>query len=149
MHSLGTFMNVPGVEPARGEATWGLGRRMTVPFAERVGARLLAPGVVELPRRIDLTNGEGGTLQGGLSCLLGELATETLLADSDGDDPWVVEELDVRYLRGIRLGPAWTTARIVGSRAGDRVHVLVEVHDAGVGHLASFVATTAARLRGR
>jgi acyl-coenzyme A thioesterase PaaI-like protein len=141
--SVATFMAVPGEPPRRGEAIWGTGARPGVELVARIGAVELGPGVLELHRRPDLTNGPDGTFQGGISAVLGEVAAEGLLRE-DGA-PWVVEHLDVRYLRGIRTGPARTTARVVGPRR-PRATVVVEVHDAGADHLASYVVATARRI---
>jgi acyl-coenzyme A thioesterase PaaI-like protein len=110
-----------------------------------VGVVELEPGVVELHRRPDLTNGPDGTFQGGISALLGEVAAESLLQGAPGGGRWAVERLDVRYLRGIRTGPARTRARRLGPDGGHAT-VVVEVHDAGVDHLASYVVASARRL---
>jgi acyl-coenzyme A thioesterase PaaI-like protein len=91
---------------------------MTRPFAEQLGTRILEPGVVEVDR-LPYVMQPWGTLQGGVVALLGELAAESLVGTP-------VVDLEVRYLSAVRVGPARTSAMVVGHST-----VRVEVHDAG------------------
>ena len=101
---------------------------MQVPLHERVGARFVEPGVVEVPRSPDVLN-PADTIQGGVVALVAELAA---LSVADGA---VVRELDVRYLRATRVGPARAVAeRLTGRTAR------VEVRDAGADGRTSAVA---------
>lgn len=93
---------------------------LSVPLPELVGARTVAPGVVEIDHR-PLVTQNSGTLQGGIVALLGELAAETLTGRP-------VVGLDTRYLTTVRVGPARTAARLLGQGL-----VRVEVRDSGNG----------------
>jgi acyl-coenzyme A thioesterase PaaI-like protein len=102
---------------------------LSVPFAERVALRMLEPGVGEAYLREDLTNSTG-TIQGGVLALLGEMAAHTLVSDHAGRT-FVVDDLDIRYLRAARVGPARSSAQIV-ALDDDRATVAVEIRDAGM-----------------
>lgn len=93
---------------------------LPVPMADHVGARVVAPGMVEIDRRPFVIQASG-TLQGGIVALLGELAAESLVGRP-------VLDLDTRYLATIRVGPARAEATAVGG-----AHVRVEVRDTGNG----------------
>lgn len=100
--------------------------RMTRPFADQVGARLLAPGVVEVDRYPYVMQ-PAGTIQGGIVALLGELAGESVLGAP-------VTALEVRYLSTVRVGPARTTTRRLGPTTAR-----TEVHDVGAGRMTALV----------
>jgi uncharacterized protein (TIGR00369 family) len=102
---------------------------LSVPFAERVALRMLEPGVGEAYLREDLTNSTG-TIQGGVLALLGETAAQTLASDHAGRT-FVVDDLDIRYLRAARVGPARSSAQIV-ALDDDRATVAVEISDTGM-----------------
>jgi hypothetical protein len=92
--------------------------RMTRPFADAVGARVVSPGVIEVDRYPYVMQ-PAGTIQGGIVALLGELAGESVLGRP-------VTHLEVRFLSTVRVGPARTsTTRLHSSTAR------VEIHDAG------------------
>jgi acyl-coenzyme A thioesterase PaaI-like protein len=101
---------VKGFTPSR--------RRMGGPFPEEMGARVLAPGHVEMARQ-PYVQQPTGVIQGGALALLAEVAGETLL-----DAP--VAEMELRYLRGLRVGPARTRTE----RLGDDT-ARIEVIDTG------------------
>jgi acyl-coenzyme A thioesterase PaaI-like protein len=88
------------------------------PFADALGARVLAPGVVEMDRDPYVLQ-PAGTIQGGAVALVAELAAETLSGRA-------VDDLQVRFLSAVRAGPARASARSL--TAGT---VRVEVRDAG------------------
>jgi acyl-coenzyme A thioesterase PaaI-like protein len=94
---------------------------MTTPIAGHLGARTLAPGVVEIDRR-PYVQQSSGTLQGGVVALIGEFAAQSLTGRT-------VMDLDIRYLAAIRVGPAQAVAAPL---AGDLV--AVDVRDAGNDH---------------
>ena len=91
---------------------------MPVSFPERVGLRVVAPGMTELDRR-PFVEQASGSLQGGMVALLGETAAESLTG-------LPVRELDARFFTGVRVGPGRATAEAVGDGV-----VRVEVRDAG------------------
>ena len=125
-----TFVGFEDVPMLRSRAT------MQVGLHERVGARIVQPGVVEVPRSPDVLN-PADTIQGGVVALVAELAALSL---GDGAGGGVVRELDVRYLRSTRVGPARATAE----RLNDRT-ARVEVRDAGADErlvATSYVTTT-------
>ncbi len=130
--SMATFMNrrlerfVPRVERP--------GVELTVPLAERIGARFLAPGTVELDPRDDLSNGHHGTVQGGVVATLGELSAASL-ADglrSEGDGPAVVTDIEVRFLNRVKVGPARAVAEVLLEGPGGRT-IGVAISDVGDG----------------
>jgi acyl-coenzyme A thioesterase PaaI-like protein len=92
--------------------------RFDRPFAEALGARVLAPGVVEMDREPYVLQ-PAGTIQGGAVALVAELAAESLSGRS-------VDDLQVRFLSTVRAGPARSAARALTADA-----VRVEVRDAG------------------
>jgi len=100
---------------------------LEVPFADRVGAVRIGPGVAEVPRRLETMNATG-SLQGGLVALAVE---EAVLAGAPGE---VLTSISLRYLRPYREGPARATAEL-----SDGVAV-VDVTDAGTGKLGSWVS---------
>lgn len=108
--------------------TWGTPGALIRPLAERVGARAVAAGTVEVPRRPDGLNASGA-IQGGLVAFAAEEAASSLAAG-----PVVAEALNVRYLRPISTGPARAVAE------GDSRFAAVHITDVGAGKL-STVAT--------
>jgi acyl-coenzyme A thioesterase PaaI-like protein len=94
------------------------------PIDEQAGIVVRAPGTAELANNDIVTNGT--TIQGGIVALLVERACETAVPDH------VVTGLDLRYLSGVRVGPARAVATPL--RSDDREsHLWVEVTDAGDG----------------
>jgi len=79
--------------------------RLTVPFAERAGCELRAPGVVEIPMRPDGLNA-AGTLNGGLLAL----AVEEAALAAGGGLP--LESMSMRFASPVRFGPAVATAEV-------------------------------------
>jgi uncharacterized protein (TIGR00369 family) len=122
--SLATFMTRP-VE--RLDHPDPVDVRLEQPFAARIGAEVLRPGVVEMAPRDDILNVFHGTMQGGILATLGELAAESLWA---GGEPHLVTDLDIRFLNRVKVGPVRATARrVVAGRRGEVVDV--SLHDAG------------------
>lgn len=103
---------------------------LAVPFTERLALDVHAPGVAEVPLRADLTNSTG-TIQGGVLALLGEMAAQTIASAAAGRT-FVVDDLDVRYLRASRVGPARSDAQLL-HLDDDRATVEVEIRDTGMG----------------
>lgn len=102
---------------------------MNRPFAEQLGARVLAPGVVEIDRYPYVMQ-PYGTLQGGVVALLGELAGESVLGAP-------ITGLEVRYLSAVRVGPARTTTTRVSPTTAR-----VEVRDAGADRTTALIYAT-------
>jgi acyl-coenzyme A thioesterase PaaI-like protein len=99
------------------------GRRLAVPFDERVGGRIVEPGTSEVPYRGDGLNASGA-IQGAIVAFGGEEAARSAV-----EHPTVVEHLVLRYLRPFTIGPAVSVAEVSGAVA------VVEVTDAGSGKL--------------
>jgi uncharacterized protein (TIGR00369 family) len=122
--SLATFMTRP-VE--RLDHPDPVDVRLDQPFAARIGAEVLRPGVVEMAPRDDVLNVFHGTVQGGILATLGELAAESLWADGE---PHLVTDLDIRFLNRVKVGPVRAAARrVVAGRRGEVVDVTL--FDAG------------------
>jgi uncharacterized protein (TIGR00369 family) len=102
---------------------------IALPFHDRVAYADVEPGIGEVPLRADLTNATG-TIQGGVLALLGEMAAYTL-ASSVAGRAFVVDDLDVRYLRAARVGPARSEARLL-QLDDQRATVAVEIRDTGM-----------------
>ncbi len=94
-----------------------------IPLADRIGARVLAPGVAEVPRRTDGLNATGA-IQGGLVAVAAEEAAMSLVAQ-----PTVPYALNVRYLRQFSIGPCRAVA------TGDGQASVVRLTDVGNGRI--------------
>ena len=149
--SVGTFMASPrpvDVMPALPNPTLGVDRpdrpTLTTPFIERVGIRVLEPGIAEVAMRPDLMN-PTATFQGGITALLGETAAQTLASDRAGTT-FVVDDLDVRYLRAARVGPARATATL-HQLDDELASATVEVRDTGMDdRLTTYITAECRRL---
>lgn len=132
--AVGTFVGSPRPGDARPEG-FDVGPvrhdrpTISMPFHERVAYVELEPGVGEVSLRADLTNATG-TIQGGVTALLGEMAAHRL-ASSVAGQTFVVDDLDVRYLRAARIGPARSSARLL-QLDDQRATVAVEIRDTGM-----------------
>jgi acyl-coenzyme A thioesterase PaaI-like protein len=91
---------------------------ISAPFADQLGAVVLAPGMVELERRPYVMQGSG-TVQGGALALVAELAAESAASRS-------VLDLDLSYLSAVRHGPVRSSVRVL-----DQSTIRVELVDAG------------------
>jgi acyl-coenzyme A thioesterase PaaI-like protein len=114
---------------------------LPAPLAERVGVRLVAPGHAELEHRHELSNATN-TIQGGLIALVAEVASESM-AEATDVGRCVVHDLDVRYLRAARVGPAFTVGRLLHHR-GHEATARVEVRDRGADDRLVALVTTRA-----
>lgn len=87
---------------------------LTRPLREEAGIQVLdaAEGIVSVEVTPDLRN-PAGTLQGAMVALLAEAAAEDLVEARFGS-PFVVTDLDIRYLRKTELGPVRTRSRLLG-----------------------------------
>ncbi len=123
----------PGsVGPARQHLEWHYSKprsALTEPLATMLGSQVVAPGHAVLPCSPHILN-TAGAINGGLIAIAVEQAA--LSADPDAS---TLESIQLRYLRGVRTGPASAHATVhhgIGQ---------VEVHDCATGKLA-IVATT-------
>jgi acyl-coenzyme A thioesterase PaaI-like protein len=99
----------------------GVPGRLSAPFAERSGLRVLEPGVAEVPRREDGLNGTGA-IQGGILSLAAEQAALSL-----STEPAIAHSLNMRYLRQFSIGPCRAEA------TGDSRASVVRLVDEGTG----------------
>src|ERR1700728_725859 len=108
--SVVTFINKP---PAFALDAPTIARSLTPPLRvhidELLGVRDVDDTTIEIDPIPRLSNGPGGTLQGGVVALLGELATEHALSKS----PVAVTDLDIRYLNPVRVGPVRARAEVL------------------------------------
>ncbi|MET0628085.1 MAG: PaaI family thioesterase [Acidimicrobiia bacterium] len=108
-------------------------------FDELLQARILGPGVVEMDAHPRVSNGPGGTIQGGAQALLAEIAAEHALEPLGR---YAAVDLEIRYLNRVRTQSAVATAEILpGDLSG--VQVRVPVRETGDdGRIVSLVSTT-------
>ena len=87
---------------------------LTRPLREEAGIQVVdaAEGVALVEITPDLRN-PAGTLQGAMVALVAEAAAEDLMEARFGP-PYVVTDLDIRYLRKTGLGPVVTRSRLLG-----------------------------------
>lgn len=105
-------------------------KRLTAPFAERVGCARRGDGVAAIPRTPDIVNASN-TINGGLISLVVE---EAVLSGAPAGA--TLASLAMRYVRPARLGPAVGTAERLGSIAR------VVVRDEGADDRLVALATT-------
>jgi len=137
--SMITFMN-------RRMEQWEKGPgKVVLPKARPRIEELLAPrfgadGSVEIDTLPRLTNGMGGTVQGGVLALLAELATERAIPPTGVVTPLtdapLVSDLDIRYLNRVRAGPVRAVAEVLspigaGRSSGGPTAVQVRMTDVG------------------
>jgi acyl-coenzyme A thioesterase PaaI-like protein len=131
-----TFMVSPRPEDVMEEVFWHrppTPARMSAPIMEQIGAVVLGPGIVELAR-VPYVMQPSGTVQGGAVALIAELAASTALGAGvlgagvlgAGVLGNPVTNLEIRYVSAVRVGPARTSATILGPGVAR-----VEVRDAG------------------
>ncbi|MFI5047934.1 MAG: PaaI family thioesterase [Acidimicrobiia bacterium] len=133
-----TFMNR---QVSSGSSSW---RRRDVPpriptFDELLRARVLSQGVLEMDAHPGVSNGPGGTIQGGAQALLGEVAAEHALEPLGR---YATVDLEIRFLNRVRSESVVATAEILpGDLAG--VQVRVPLRETGPdGRIVSLVSTT-------
>jgi acyl-coenzyme A thioesterase PaaI-like protein len=110
--SLATFMN-RSVDPS--EFPEHVNHPLAQPLDQRIGARVLRPGLVQLDPSPDIANSLHGTVQGGVLAMLGELAAESAV---EVDGPFVVSELDIRFLNRVKVGPVQAGAEVLSAGPG-------------------------------
>jgi len=111
------------------------------PLREEAGLQVIDPmaGVVEVEVTPDLQN-PAGTLQGAMVALLAEAAAEDLMA-TRFESPFVVTDLDLRYLRKTQVGPVRTRSKLLGT--GPDAPVQIELIDRSTGEITTLVYATA------
>ena len=132
--SLATFMN------RKIQVTGRAGQhsvRLSQPVAERIGAHVTGPGTVEMMIRDDVGN-SFGTVQGGVLAVLAELAAESAVGQ---DEPFVLTDLDARYLNRVKVGPVEAVAEVLIDRP-PRGTLGVHVRDRGEGRVVTYVAAS-------
>ena len=113
--SFGTFIGSPrpvdvrDSDPARTDELPKM-LSLTRPFTERLGIRIVEPGVADVDHRPDLLN-SSDSIQGGVLALIAEVAAQSL-ATAEGGRTFVVDDLDIRYSgpRGGSSAGAGTTS---------------------------------------
>jgi acyl-coenzyme A thioesterase PaaI-like protein len=88
------------------------------PIMDDIGARVISPGIAELDR-VPYVMQPAGTIQGGAVALVLELAAESIAGAP-------INDLEIRYLAAVRVGPARATAEVIAPGL-----VRVELRDAG------------------
>jgi acyl-coenzyme A thioesterase PaaI-like protein len=136
-YGSGAFMAIPEPGFRSPDLDEVLGRfgtprgTLSVPIAERIGCVRTGPGTAVLPSTSVVHNG-AAAINGGM---LAVVAEEAALAADPGAAR--LESIHLRFVRGVRVGPAVATADAHGGMAR------VEVRDASTGGIAA-VATTRA-----
>jgi acyl-coenzyme A thioesterase PaaI-like protein len=125
--STATFMNEP-IPDATAMFRPLPGTRLAAPsFDEILNTRILAPGLMEMDAHPRVSNGPGGTIQGGAQALLGEIAAEHAL---EPRGRFAAVDLDIRYLNRVRTESVVATAQVL---PGELEHVTVRVPITGNG----------------
>jgi acyl-coenzyme A thioesterase PaaI-like protein len=107
-----------------------------------LGVRYLDQHTAEIDYHPGVSNGPGGTIQGGAQALLGEMAAERALA---GRGPFTVNDLEIRYLNRVAVGPLVATAEVLAA-GDDEATVRVPLVDRGnSGRLVSLVTAVCRR----
>jgi uncharacterized protein (TIGR00369 family) len=139
--SLSTFMN-RSVDPSSFPNR--IDRPLAQPLADRIGARILRPGVVELTPAPDIANAIHGTVQGGVLAMLAEIAVESAVV---GEEPFVVTDLDIRYLNRAKVGPVQAVAEVIAV-GPDQCALRASIRDTGNDdRLVAYVSAVGAPLR--
>jgi acyl-coenzyme A thioesterase PaaI-like protein len=107
------------------------------PLREEAGIEVIdaAEGVVQVEVTPDLRN-PAGTLQGAMVALLAEAAAEDLM-ETRFESPFVVTDLDLRYLRKAQVGPVRSRSRLLGT--GPDEPVQIELIDTSTGEITTLV----------
>ena len=108
---------------------------------DQLGVQRMQEGVLDIARRSELQNGPDGTIHGGALAILAELATEDLLREQG---PYIVQDIDIRYLNRVKVGPVRAVATEAFVTEG-QPEVHVHLTDVGAGRLVAFVSATVRR----
>jgi acyl-coenzyme A thioesterase PaaI-like protein len=129
---LGTFMNQPVPFPDRAtypSASSGGAATLDPRYSHLTRARRIGYGTLEVDADI---NTPQGTVPGATIGQLAELATMDLVGSEI-----IVEELDVRFLHKVKVGPLRASAALIG-RQGESMTTRVEIVDRGNDRLVSY-----------
>lgn len=150
-----SFTDDDGVEFARALSTFinqsvgtdmllGVRTQASIPESsidDLIAARPHGPMALEVDAGPRISNGPGGTVQGGVQCWLAEMAVEHALGNGRR---LAAVDLDIRYLNPLTAGPLVATVEPVGRPTSDVLYARVALTDAGNAHrLVSHVALTA------
>ena len=129
----GSFSVINSTHNFLGNDAWAQRSRherplLSAPLLDRVGMRVTAPGTAEIAHRSDLGNSTG-TLMGGMTALLAEVAADSA-AEAESGRPHRVTRLLIRYLAPVRVGPARATAELMPGRRERLARVAVRDTDA-------------------
>jgi acyl-coenzyme A thioesterase PaaI-like protein len=115
---------------------------LTRPLRAEAGVQVIdvSEGIVQVELTTDVRNA-AGTLQGAMVALVAEAAVEEIMESRFGV-PFVVTNLDLRYLRQTQGGPVRTRCRLLGDRPDSSVQV--ELVDLSNGDITTLVFATAA-----
>ena len=124
---VATFVNGPLPFPERGQPDTEQGDHSGVGLSYRplTGVERVSAGCLQMEADIETVQ---GTVSGATLGRLVEMSAVDLLSGSDA----VVDELEVRFLNRVRVGPLRATADVLGRRDGTTT-VRVEVLDLGDG----------------
>jgi acyl-coenzyme A thioesterase PaaI-like protein len=122
-----SFMNqrfpdhaVGGLAPARRRDVGS--RPVAVSYLDELfQMRFLDDGTTEMEPHGAVRNGVVGTIQGGAQATMAEVAAERALAERG---PYLVSDLHLRYLSGLKVGPAVARSEVL---PGDELHPVVRV----------------------
>jgi acyl-coenzyme A thioesterase PaaI-like protein len=127
----------PNVSP---EATPALFKNLGLldrPLRDEVGVEAVDPanGVVRVKLRPELCN-SAGTLQGAMVALIAEAAAEDLVGERT-EEPFVLIDMDIRYLSQANAGFVVTRSRAIGDgpNASIEVEILDEATDKVLTHV--------------
>ncbi len=109
---------------------------------ELIAARPRGPMALEVTAGPRISNGPGGTIQGGAQAWIAEMAVEHALG---GGQRMAAVDLDIRYLDRVTVGPLVATVAEIGNPTDDHLrYARVALTDAGNDdRLISHVAITA------
>ncbi len=111
------------------------------PLREEAGIQVIdaASGIVQVEVTPELRN-PAGTLQGAMVALVAEAAAEDLM-EARFRSPFVVTQLDLRYLRKAQVGPVRTRSRLLGT--GPEAPIEVELIDTSTDQITTLVYAVA------
>jgi acyl-coenzyme A thioesterase PaaI-like protein len=124
-----TFMNQPMPHSRISFGPRELEPMAVTSFDELLAARFPASGTVEMDAHPGLSNGEGGTIQGGVQALLGEIAGEHALRPRGR---FHAVDLEIRYLNRVRGEAVTASAEVLDGDLAD-VCVRVPISDLAAG----------------
>jgi acyl-coenzyme A thioesterase PaaI-like protein len=141
-HATVTFMNqlIPGVPFTTFEDRVG---PLGTTFDDLLEARFPMPGTVEMDAHPAVSNGPGGTIQGGVQSVLAQIAAERAL---EHRGRFSAVDLHIQFLNRVRTQSVTATAQVLPD-AFDQVLVRVPIVEAGAdGRIVSLVTVVCREL---